>query len=92
VERHLPRGEISLAGACALCLFSGLGWCSRATHQHDLFLSFAACACSASALFHDQTFSDFTHVYLGIALALAHRRLVGVKGGFDFFPVENGWL
>src|ERR1041385_5831878 len=23
--RHLPRGEISLAGACALCLLSGLG-------------------------------------------------------------------
>ena len=38
-------------------------------------------------------FTDFTHVYLGIALALAPiGAWLAVKGDLDFFPVEDGWL
>ena len=38
-------------------------------------------------------FTDFTHIFLGLALALAPiGAWLAVKGIFDFFPVENGWL
>jgi 4-hydroxybenzoate polyprenyltransferase len=38
-------------------------------------------------------FTDFTHIFLGLALALAPLGAwLAVKGSFDFFPVEDGWL
>ena len=93
-DRHLPRGEISLPGACALCLLSGLGLVLSSYFINTMcfYLSPVAlfCVCFYSLT---KRFSDFTHVYLGLALALAPiGAWLAVKGGFDFFPVENGWL
>src|SRR5439155_24792955 len=38
-------------------------------------------------------FTDFTHIFLGLALALAPLGAwLAVQGNFVFFPVEKGWL
>src|SRR5256886_5772647 len=93
-SRHLPSGQISLAGAWALCLLSGLGLVVASYFINSLcfYLSpvaiFFVCFYSLT-----KRFTDFTHVYLGIALALAPiGAWLAVKGGFDFFPIEDGWL
>ena len=93
-SRPLPTGQISLPGAWALCLLSGLGLVVASYFINSLcfYLSpvaiFFVCFYSLT-----KRFTDFTHVYLGIALALAPiGAWLAVKGGFDFFPIEDGWL
>ena len=93
-DRHLPRGQISLAGAWALCLLSGAGLVVSSYFINGIcfYLSplaiFWVCFYSLT-----KRFTDFTHVYLGIALALSPLGAwLAVKGGFDFFPIEDGWL
>jgi 4-hydroxybenzoate polyprenyltransferase len=93
-NRHLPRGEVPLAGAWALCLLSGFGLvvASYFLNRICFYLSpaalFVVCFYSLT-----KRFTDFTHIFLGIALALAPLGAwLAVKGGLDFFPVENGWL
>jgi 4-hydroxybenzoate polyprenyltransferase len=93
-SRHLPSGQISLAGAWALCLLSALGLvvASYIINRICFFLSpvaiFFVCFYSLT-----KRFTDFTHIYLGIALALAPiGAWLAVKGGFDFFPIEDSWL
>lgn len=93
-DRHLPAGRISLLGASILCLLSGTGLVvvSYFINRTCFYLSpvalFVVCFYSLT-----KRFSDFTHVFLGIALALAPvGAWLAVKGGFDFFPVEEGWL
>jgi 4-hydroxybenzoate polyprenyltransferase len=90
--RHLPRGEISLAGAWTLCLASGAGLIAAA-----FFLNPACFYLSPVALlvmcFYSLTkrFTDFTHVFLGLALALAPvGAWLAVKGSFDFWPAGHG--
>jgi len=94
VDRHLPSGRISLGGACALCLLSGLGlivasyFINRACFYLSPVALFLVCFYSLT-----KRFTDFTHIYLGLALALAPiGAWLAVKGGLDFFPVEDGWL
>jgi 4-hydroxybenzoate polyprenyltransferase len=94
VDRHLPAGRISLLGASILCLLSGAGLVvvSYFINKICFYLSpvalFVVCFYSLT-----KRFSDFTHVFLGVALALAPvGAWLAVKGGFDFFPVEEGWL
>jgi 4-hydroxybenzoate polyprenyltransferase len=90
--RPLPRGEISLAGAWTLCLASGAGLMAAA-----FFLNPACFYLSPVALlvicFYSLTkrFTDFTHVFLGLALALAPvGAWLAVKGRFDFWPPGHG--
>ena len=92
--RHLPSGQISLASAWLLCGISGLGvviasyFLNRVCFYLSPVALFVVCFYSLT-----KRFTDFTHVYLGIALSLAPiGAWLAVKGGFDFFPVENGWL
>src|SRR5947207_13382324 len=92
--RHLPSGQVSLAEAWALCLFSGIGlvvasfFINRVCFYLSPVALFLVCFYSLT-----KRFTDFTHIYLGIALALAPiGAWLAVKGGLDFFPVENGWL
>jgi len=93
-SRHLPTGEISLAGAWALCWLSGAGLVVASYFINPIcfYLSPVGlfCVCFYSLT---KRFTDFTHVFLGLALALAPiGTWLAVKGGFDFFPVEDGWL
>src|ERR1041385_8598396 len=93
-NRHLPTGAISLTSAWVLCGLSGLGLVIASFFINRLcfYLSpvalFLVCFYSLT-----KRFTDFTHVYLGLALALAPiGAWLAVTGGFDFFPVENGWF
>jgi len=70
--RHLPTGQVSLAGAILLWLLSGAGFVAA-----SFFLNTACFYLSPVALvaicFYSLTkrFTDYTHVFLGAALALA---------------------
>jgi 4-hydroxybenzoate polyprenyltransferase len=91
--RHLPTGKISLGAAWTLCLlaaggFVGVSYC---INPLCFFLSpvalFFVCFYSLT-----KRFTDFTHIFLGIALALAPLGAwIAVKGNFQLFPAGHGW-
>ena len=70
--RHLPTGQVSLAGAIVLCVSAGLGLIgvSFLLNRVCFFLSPLALVVIC---FYSLTkrFTDYTHVFLGLALALA---------------------
>ncbi|MEQ2006094.1 MAG: UbiA-like polyprenyltransferase [Limisphaerales bacterium] len=106
-NRHLPAGQISLASAWALCLLAGAGLVGAAWLLNPLcfYLSpvalFFVCFYSLT-----KRFTSYTHVWLGIALALAPvGAWLAVKGQLGFvamkpsfgagplgqFVAEQGW-
>lgn len=70
--RHLPAGAISMASACTLWVLSGAGLVasSYCLNPACFYLSpvalFVVCFYSLT-----KRFTDYTHVYLGVALSLA---------------------
>lgn len=93
-ERHLPTGRLSPAAAWLLCLGAAAGLVVS-----SYFLNRVCFVLSPVALvvvcFYSLTkrFTDFTHVFLGIALGLAPiGAWLAVTGSFDFFPVRDGAL
>jgi 4-hydroxybenzoate polyprenyltransferase len=91
-QRHLPAGAVSLAGAWTLCLASGAGLVAA-----GYCINFVCFCLSPVALavvcFYSLTkrFTDFTHVFLGLALALAPvGAWLAVKGNFQFWPPGHG--
>ncbi len=70
--RHLPAGAISLSSAITLCALSAAGFigCSWLINSVCFWLSPVALVVIC---FYSLTkrFTDFTHLYLGVALALA---------------------
>ena len=92
--RHLPTGQLSLPSAWMLCLLSGGGLVavSYCINSICFYLSpvalFFVCFYSLT-----KRFTDFTHVFLGIALALAPiGAWLAVKGSFDFWPLRESAL
>jgi 4-hydroxybenzoate polyprenyltransferase len=90
--RHLPAGKISLLSAWTLWALSAAGLMAA-----SWFLNRACFYLSPLALavvcFYSLTkrFTDFTHVFLGVALALAPLGAwIAVTGGFDFLPERQG--
>ncbi len=86
--RHLPTGAISLTSAWALCVVSGAGLVAAAW-----LLNPACFYLSPVALFFvcfysmTKRFTDYTHVWLGVALALAPvGAWLAVKGHLGFAP------
>ena len=82
-NRHLPAGEISLFSAWSLCFLSGAGFLIAAG-----FINTACLVLGPVALFFicfyslTKRFTDYTHLWLGIALALAPvGAWIAVKGG-----------
>jgi 4-hydroxybenzoate polyprenyltransferase len=93
-KRHLPTGQISVASAWTLCLLSGAGLIA-ASFQLNSICFYLSPVALFFVCFYSLTkrFTDFTHVFLGIALALAPiGAWLAVKGGFELFPFQNGWL
>lgn len=92
--RHLPKGEITLAGAWTLFGISagmliGAAW---GLNPLCFYLSplavFLVCFYSLT-----KRFTDFTHVWLGIALAIAPMGAwLAVKGQIEFLPRIEGAL
>lgn len=91
--RHLPTGKISVGAAWTLCLTAaaGLIGVSYCINPLCFWLSPAALffVCFYSLT---KRFTDFTHVFLGVALGLAPLGAwMAVTGSFQFFPAGHGW-
>ncbi|MEO5802512.1 MAG: UbiA-like polyprenyltransferase [Verrucomicrobiota bacterium] len=93
-SRHLPTGQISLVAAWILCLISATGLIASAYFLNPIcfYLSpvalFFVCFYSLT-----KRFTDFTHIFLGIALALAPiGAWLAVKGEFIFWPMKESFF
>ena len=87
--RHLPTGQIKLRSAWTLCILSGAAFIGI-----SWLINFVCFVLSPVALvvvcFYSLTkrFTDFTHVYLGVALALAPiGAWLAVRGSLHIAPV-----
>ena len=87
--RHLPTGQVTLSGAWTLCALGagGLVAASFFLNRVCLYLSplavFVICFYSLT-----KRFTNYTHVVLGIALALAPLGAwLAVKGGLNFINI-----
>jgi 4-hydroxybenzoate polyprenyltransferase len=71
-SRHLPAGEISLASAVLLCALSGAGLIAASYFINPLCFYLSPVAL-VMVCFYSLTkrFTNYTHVFLGLALALA---------------------
>ena len=88
-NRHLPAGQISLVSAIALCLLSAAGLIA-VSHLLNALCFYLSPFALAVICFYSLTkrFTDYTHVFLGLALALAPvGAWLAVKGG-DISPWE----
>ncbi len=91
--RHLPSGRISLASAWVLCLLGAAGLII-ASYWINPICFYLSPVALAVVCFYSLTkrFTDFTHVFLGVALALAPiGAWLAVRGNFSFFPSGHGW-
>jgi len=71
-RRHLPAGEISLASAISLCAISAAGLIAASYFLNPLCFYLSPVALIAVCFYSlTKRFTDYTHVFLGIALALA---------------------
>jgi len=86
--RHLPAGRISLAGAWALCLLSGAGLFVASYFLNSLCFYLAPVALAVVCFYSlTKRFTHYTHVFLGLALALAPIGAWLAVKGTDM----NGW-
>src|ERR1043166_8212360 len=71
-QRHLPAGQISLAGAAALCALSGAGLMAASYGLNPICFYLSPVALAVICFYSlTKRFTDYTHVFLGLALALA---------------------
>jgi putative 4-hydroxybenzoate polyprenyltransferase len=71
-KRHLPAGEISLASAIALCVLSAVGLVAASFFLNPICFYLSPVALIAVCFYSlTKRFTNYTHVFLGIALALA---------------------
>src|ERR1051325_5912837 len=92
--RHLPSGLISLPGAWTLCLLSGAGLMGASFFINPLCFHLSPVAIVIICFYSlTKRFTDYTHVFLGVALALAPLGAwLAVKGGFDWWPLRESAL
>jgi len=71
-SRHLPTGQISLASAITLCLLSGAGLVLAGFFLNPLCFCLSPVALVVICFYSlTKRFTDYTHVFLGLSLALA---------------------
>jgi 4-hydroxybenzoate polyprenyltransferase len=71
-KRHLPAGEISLFSAISLCVLSATGLIAASYFLNPLCFYLSPVALVLVCFYSlTKRFTDYTHVFLGIALALA---------------------
>ena len=90
-KRQLPAGEISLASAILLCGISGVGLVAASYFLNPLCFYLSPVALVAVCFYSlTKRFTDYTHVFLGVALALAPvGAWLAVKGQFGFPPLSQ---
>jgi 4-hydroxybenzoate polyprenyltransferase len=70
--RHLPTGQVSLLSAVTLCVLSGAGLVGTSFLLNSLCFYLSPVALIVICFYSlTKRFTDYTHVYLGLALALA---------------------
>lgn len=86
--RHLPAGQISLASAWLLWALSATGLIAASGFINPLCFALSPVALAVVCFYSlTKRFTDFTHVFLGLALALAPiGAWLAVTGSFDFWP------
>jgi 4-hydroxybenzoate polyprenyltransferase len=71
-KRHLATGEISLASAISLCALSAVGLVAASYFLNPLCFYLSPVALIVICFYSlTKRFTDYTHVFLGISLALA---------------------
>jgi 4-hydroxybenzoate polyprenyltransferase len=71
-NRHLPTGQISLASAITLCLLTGAGLVATSYFLNPLCFYLSPVALVVICFYSlTKRFTDYTHVFLGLSLALA---------------------
>jgi 4-hydroxybenzoate polyprenyltransferase len=71
-NRHLPSGEISLASAILLCALSAAGLVVASYFLNPLCFFLSPIALVVICFYSlTKRFTDYTHIFLGVALALA---------------------
>ncbi|HYT60130.1 MAG TPA: UbiA-like polyprenyltransferase [Haliangiales bacterium] len=90
-NRDLPAGRIPLASAWLLCVLSGLGLVVASCFLNKICFYLSPVALFAVGFYSlTKRFTDFTHIFLGVALALAPiGAWLAVKGGFVFWPMRE---
>lgn len=87
--RHLPAGQITLVSAWTLCVLSAFGLIGASWFLNPLCFHLSPVALFFVCFYSlTKRFTDYTHVWLGIALALAPLGAwLAVTGGFQFSPI-----
>lgn len=90
--RHLPTGRLSLTTAWILCLGGAVGLVLSSYFLNRICFLLSPVALVIICFYSlTKRFTDFTHVFLGIALGLAPiGAWLAVTGSFEFFPVRDG--
>jgi 4-hydroxybenzoate polyprenyltransferase len=90
-NHHLPTGTISLASAILLWLISGAGLIAASYFLNSICFYLSPVALMVICFYSlTKRFTDYTHVFLGIALALAPiGAWLAVKGQFGFPPLNQ---
>ena len=69
--RHLPAGQVSLAGAVTLCVVAGAGLVAASYMLNPLCFYLSPVALVVICFYSlTKRFTDYTHAFLGLALAL----------------------
>ena len=87
--RHLPSGQITLASAWTLCLLSGCGLVLASWQLNRVCFLLSPVALFVICFYSlTKRFTQYTHVWLGVALALAPvGAWLAVQQGLSFTPV-----
>jgi 4-hydroxybenzoate polyprenyltransferase len=87
-SRHLPAGKLSLASAWTLWAASALGLIAASYFLNPICFYLSPLAIVVVCFYSfTKRFTNYTHVYLGIALALAPiGAWLAVRGEFGFVP------
>ena len=90
-NRHLPAGQISLASAWTLWALSAAGLMAASYFLNPLCFWLSPLALAIICFYSwTKRFTDFTHLYLGLALAIAPiGAWLAVKGTVDWWPLRG---
>jgi 4-hydroxybenzoate polyprenyltransferase len=88
-NRHLPAGKISLANAWTLWVLSAAGLIGASYLLNSLCFYLSPVALLVVCFYSlTKRFTDYTHVFLGVALALAPIGAWLAVKGFDMTPLD----
>jgi 4-hydroxybenzoate polyprenyltransferase len=93
-SRHLPAGLIAVGSAWALCIGSAVVFVVTAHFINPVCFWLSPVALGVVCFYSlTKRFTDFTHVYLGFALALAPMGAwLAVRGELSLLPIREGAL